>query len=84
MNLRDSAKMTGIILTACLDHNVTLPQILGESRKQYICKARFEAMAEIKKNMPLMPLQDIAEAFNRKDHSSVIHAIKRHEQLTEI
>ena len=64
------------ILRACADVWDVAPALLtGERRHSYITEARHAAMALLRHEG--LTLGEIAAIFHR-DHSSVIHALKRH------
>ncbi|MCB1199488.1 MAG: chromosomal replication initiator protein DnaA [Leptospiraceae bacterium] len=52
-------------------------EIKGQSRVENIALARHTCMYLAKKLIPGMSLQQIAQAFGRTDHSTVIHAEKK-------
>ncbi len=59
---------------------IALDLILGSSRKARIVEARHIAMYLMRKKLQLT-FPQIAEKFNRKDHTTAIHACKKIEEL---
>ena len=59
---------------------IDLENFKGKSRKQYLVHQRYYLMWFLKQNTKL-PLTKIGLMFNR-DHATVIHAIKSHQNLT--
>jgi chromosomal replication initiator protein len=56
--------------------------MLSKSRKQELVVARQISMYFVKKYMKL-PLKKIADAFETKDHTSVVYAIKKVNQYLQ-
>lgn len=61
---------------------LTIEQMFSKSRKQELVVARQISMFFVKKFMNL-PLKKIADAFNTKDHTSVVYAIKKVNQYLQ-
>ena len=55
---------------------LTAADLIGRSRIKRIVKARHWAMWRCRHELG-MSLQDIANVFNRKDHTTVLHAIRK-------
>ena len=58
-------------------------ELKGESQSNQITLARHTAMYLCKQLMPDIPMICIASAFGRKDHSTVIYAVKKIAKLLE-
>ena len=65
-----------IIAKVCDYYNVTKTQICAKDRRTHIVTPRQIAMYMIKKHTDLY-LKEISDLLGRKDHTTVIHAIKR-------
>lgn len=57
------------------EHGVALHLMRSRSREQFVFLARAEAMRRMRQAGHTLP--DIARFFGQKDHTSVIHAIRR-------
>lgn len=62
----------------CRKYGLTMEQMVGAQTARFVSKPRHEAMWLAHRNTKAS-LPIIGRAFNR-DHTSVMHAIKRHEQ----
>mgnify|MGYP000944174593 CR=1 FL=1 len=60
----------------CLTYNLEKEMLMERSRKQNIAFPRQVAMYLANHLIPSLSLKDIAEYYNRKDHTTVIHAKK--------
>jgi hypothetical protein len=60
------------------EHNVSLREILGDNKCNYVVKARWAAMAEVRRVYPDKSLPWLGRRFNR-DHTSVLHALRKME-----
>lgn len=62
----------------CERHNITMAEIEGETRRGHVVRARQEAMwiavRETGRSLPV-----IAAEFGDRDHTTVYHALKRHQ-----
>jgi chromosomal replication initiator protein len=74
--LLDDEKVELILTTIVAYSNVPRYLIVSPTRKREICELRQIAMEIIKKNTSLM-LKSIGNVFNGRDHSSVISAINK-------
>lgn len=81
--LLDEEKVEIILNTIASYSNVPRYLIISPTRKREICELRFIAMEIIKKNTSMM-LMPIGNVFNGRDHSSVIHAINKVNDLFEM
>ena len=74
--LLDEEKVDIILTTIVAYSNVPRYLIISPTRKREVCELRQIAMEIIKKNTSLM-LKSIGNVFNGRDHSSVISAINK-------
>ena len=68
--------MENVLLKVCKYYNITPNQILAISRKKQFVFPRQVAMYLSNLLIPSMSLKDIASYYQRKDHTTAIHAIK--------
>jgi chromosomal replication initiator protein len=80
--LLDEQKVDIILNTIVSYSNVPRYLIISPTRKREVCELRQIAMEIIKKNTSLM-LKSIGNVFNGRDHSSVISAINKVNDLFE-
>ena len=80
--LLDEQKVDIILSTIVAYSNVPRYLIISPTRKREVCELRQIAMEIIKKNTSLM-LKSIGNVFNGRDHSSVISAINKVNDLFE-
>jgi chromosomal replication initiator protein len=80
--LLDEQKVDLILNTIVSYSNVPRYLIISPTRKREVCELRQIAMEIIKKNTSLM-LKSIGNVFNGRDHSSVISAINKVNDLFE-
>lgn len=71
-----------IIRDVCEKHTVTRGELLGHQRQQRIVIARHEAMYRMKRETT-MSLPAIGRRLGGKDHSTVINAVRKHQQRME-
>jgi len=71
--------MREIIKQVAGKHRVTVNDILSERRARNVVAARHEAMWRCKMETT-NSLPHIGRVFGGRDHSTVIHAVKKHEQ----
>jgi chromosomal replication initiation ATPase DnaA len=69
-----------IIRDVCVKHGVSYPEIIGPRRGRPIIAARHEAMYRLSKETTLS-LPAIGRRMGGKDHTTVIHAIRKFEAL---
>lgn len=74
---RSAMGVADIIATVALKHGVTPAEIKGRSRKVEIVAARHEAMAETRRLRPDLSYPLIGKLFGGRDHTTVIHAVKK-------
>ena len=80
--LLDEQKVDIILSTIVAYSNTPRYLIISPTRKREVCELRQIAMEIIKKNTSLM-LKSIGNVFNGRDHSSVISAINKVNDLFE-
>lgn len=68
-----------IVKEVCEKHGITFGQVLGRQRSQPIVKARFEAYFRLSEETGLS-LPQIGRFLGGKDHTSVLHGIRKHKQ----
>lgn len=71
-----------IIAEVAERHRVSVSQIKGTSRLRDVVRARFEAFYRIGQEMGYSSVM-IGKAVGGKDHSGVLHGIKKHKELLE-
>jgi len=69
-----------ILYDVALKHGIRVSDICGQSRQKNFVLARHEAMWEIKKRRPSMSLPKMGKLFGDRDHSTVLHAIRKHQE----
>lgn len=67
-----------IQIEVCQKYGLTLAEMIGAQRAQRICRPRYEAMYRAKKETTAS-LPMIGRAFGGRDHTTVLHAIWKHE-----
>ncbi len=65
----------------CRTYQLTIEQIMDKSRKPNVAFPRQVAMYLANLLIPALSLKDIAQYFNRKDHTTVLHAKRMIENL---
>lgn len=83
-----SRRITQIIAEVAERHEMTPAEITGPWRWKRHCRARYEAMWLARQVMgkdgkPLYSLPEIGRVF-RRDHTTVINALRRHEEQSGI
>lgn len=63
----------------CLKHQVSMAELLSMRRSQFLCLARYEAFWRCREETT-MSLPQIGYRFGGRDHTTVLHGIRRHEQ----
>lgn len=67
-----------IVTEILLQHpTLTIPMLKGVERRKEVCIVRQTAMYEIRKQRPDMSLPMIGRWFGGRDHTTVLHAIKK-------
>lgn len=64
-------------------HGISLIQLRGHSRAHYICMARFEAWWLCREFLACS-LPQLGYFFGRRDHTTILHGIRRHQQLLDL
>ncbi|HRX76568.1 MAG TPA: helix-turn-helix domain-containing protein, partial [Candidatus Cloacimonadota bacterium] len=65
----------------CRTYQLSIEQIMDKSRKPNVAFPRQVAMYLANLLIPALSLKDIAQYFNRKDHTTVLHAKRMIENL---
>ncbi len=73
--------INSIMNNVCAHYNLTPGQLLGNTRKKNIVFPRQVAMYLSNLLIPQLSLKDIALYYQRKDHTTVLHAKKNIEKL---
>lgn len=73
--------INSIMNKVCAHYNLTPGQLLGNTRKKNIVFPRQVAMYLSNLLIPQLSLKDIAQYYQRKDHTTVLHAKKHIETL---
>jgi hypothetical protein len=68
-----------IIMLCCAEEGLSYADITSQCRRLYLARPRQRFMWLMRKAKPNMSLHDIARRFNKKDHTTVLHAL----QVTE-
>ena len=71
-----------IVREVCANHGFTLQQILGAQRQRRLCSARHEAFYRLSTETT-MSLPEIGDAFGGRDHTTVLHGIRKHKARME-
>lgn len=79
-SMRIQAKPLDIIKTIANHYHIKLMDIRGPKREKSIAMARHVAMYLLKQELDL-PLLEIGRYFGNRDHTSVLHAVKKIDQL---
>lgn len=69
-----------IIEQVASKHKVTLAEMKGQGRNQRYVKARQEAFYRIRKECGYS-LPEIGQLFGGRDHTTILHGIRRHEAM---
>tara|TARA_R110000868_G_scaffold378314_2_gene643760 strand:+ start:252 stop:659 length:408 start_codon:yes stop_codon:yes gene_type:complete len=72
-----SSPSSEIIYRVAQKHGVSVADIKGQSRRPMFVKARQEAAYEIREQRGLS-LPQISKMLGDRDHTSILHGIKRH------
>ena len=76
---RNTVSVRKIVAEVAKKHELNVEEIMGDYRAHDIVTARHEAMWRCSKELPFS-IARIGREFNGKDHTTVMNAIKRHEQ----
>ena len=77
---REASSIPPLVFSASRYHNVPACEILGDALDQQACIARMEVWWRLRHGPVPMSFPGIASAFGR-DHSTVIHGVRRFERL---
>tara|TARA_R110000822_G_scaffold4665_2_gene20127 strand:+ start:6310 stop:6771 length:462 start_codon:yes stop_codon:yes gene_type:complete len=69
-----------ILYEAAVKHGIRVSDIRGQVRQKNFVLARHEAMWEVKKRRPKISLHMIGRLFGNRDHTTVLHAIRKHQE----
>lgn len=75
--------MVAIVGAAAMVFEVSADAIRGAARDQTTVRARFAAIWTIRAMRPDMSLRHISTALGRRDHVTVLHALRRVEELRD-
>ncbi|HHV36935.1 MAG TPA: chromosomal replication initiator protein DnaA [Candidatus Cloacimonetes bacterium] len=75
-DMSKSITLNMITQQVCRTYNLEKQMLMDKSRKQHIAFPRQVAMYLANHLIPSLSLKEIAEYYNRKDHTTVIHAKK--------
>lgn len=70
-----------IVAETAVKHRVTVKEILGPKRTKPIVRARHEAFYRARIERPDMSYPELGMAFGGKDHTTILHAVKKMERL---
>jgi chromosomal replication initiator protein len=71
-----------LVKEVCKDFNISVRDVRGKRRTAEIVVPRQVCMYLLRKELE-MPLEKVAHEVNRKDHTTVLHAIDRVEEMME-
>lgn len=63
----------------CLKYGITMTELLSRRRLLKLASARFEGYWRAR-NETTASYPEIARAFNRSDHTTIMHGVQRYEQ----
>ena len=64
-------------ISAATGSDVTVADVMGRSRFQYIVDVRHLAMVEVAKRFPWMSYPQMGRLFGGRDHSTIMHALRK-------
>lgn len=64
-------------ISAATGSDVTVADVMGRSRYQYVVDVRHLAMVEVSKRFPWMSYPQMGRLFGGRDHSTIMHALKK-------
>lgn len=70
------ARWVSILNETCAEFGLSLDEIRGKAKSQYVSFPRFKAMHRMREAG--MSLPSIGQRLGGKDHTSVIHGLKRY------
>ena len=71
------SRVVAIIRDVAAEHRIAPAVILSEDRRRVICRARWEAIARARDHTPKPSYPQLGRWF-RRDHTTIMHAIRRH------
>jgi chromosomal replication initiator protein len=74
-------KITDIQIIVCDEFNISLKQMLSRNRRRDWSWPRHVAMGLVRELLPGKTLMEIANAFKRSDHTTVLHALGNFERM---
>ena len=75
--LDDHATVKQIISYVGAKHGFTYEELLSSLRTREMVKCRDEAILEVKQRKPEMSLPSIGRAFGGRDHTSILHSLRK-------
>jgi hypothetical protein len=69
-----------IMYEVAVKHGIRLEDLRSPIRIKRFVLARHEAMWEIKRQRPGLSLPQIGRLFGNRDHTTVLHAIRKHQE----
>ncbi len=79
--VRKGITLDNITQQVCASYGITLAMIVDKTRRPQVSFPRQVAMYLANLLIPQLSLKDIAEYYKRKDHTTVLHAKKKIENL---
>ena len=81
IRIEKNTKARDIIAQVCLKHEITRRDFMSDERWPHLVKARHEAFylarSELKMSYP-----NIAKIMGKKDHTTILHGVKKHAERT--
>lgn len=78
--VREVTEADEILVAVALEHGVGVDRLRGPSRGATLCRARFHAAKMLREAG--YSLKEIGYVLGGRDHSTIIHALKRAESLS--
>lgn len=72
-----------IITAVCENYNISIKELKSPIRTERVAFSRQVAMYIMRKELQL-PYTEVAKAVNRKDHTTVMHAVEKIEELASL
>ncbi len=66
-----------IIAVIARKHGLDSGAIVGSSRQRHVVKARFEAIAEVRRLRPDLSSTQMGKIFGDRDHTTILHALRK-------
>ena len=73
-----------VIMLCCAEEGLTYSDIIGPCRRRHLARPRQRFMWLMRKAKPGMSLPEIGRRFGGRDHTTVIHALRKTEELYAI